>query len=155
MGTDLVEDDNPPKAASTTPKENSMSKIVCAAFIANEKVLLVKRAPHRKWSANLWDLVGGHVDKGEDIDVALVRECREEVGLQPLAFSHEATLYQDTDRSEKTPFHVYAVRSWNGGAASMLGDEHSELGWFSSRDVETIDLALDGYRPVILQILAA
>ncbi|WP_409457366.1 NUDIX hydrolase [Rhizobium sp.] len=60
-----------------------MTEIVCAAFIDHGRVLLMRRAVHRKWSANKWDLVGGHVDKGEGLDVALVRECQEEVGLRP------------------------------------------------------------------------
>jgi 8-oxo-dGTP pyrophosphatase MutT (NUDIX family) len=74
-----------------------MKEIVCAALIEGEKILLVRRAPHRKWSPHLWDLVGGHVEKGEELEVALVRECREEVGLKPLAFSLEATLFEDSD----------------------------------------------------------
>jgi 8-oxo-dGTP diphosphatase len=130
-----------------------MRKIVCAAFLDGEKILLVRRAPHRKWSPNLWDLVGGHVEKGEELDVALVRECQEEVGLTPLAFSLEATLFEDSDDERKRPFHIYAIRSWDGGRAQLLGTEHSELGWFAAREVSDIELALPGYRAVIAEIL--
>jgi hypothetical protein len=38
--------------------------------------------------------------------------------------------------------------------AQLLGTEHSELGWFTARDVGDIDLALPGYRAVIAEILA-
>ncbi|MBW9090782.1 NUDIX domain-containing protein [Rhizobium wenxiniae] len=92
-----------------------MAEIVCAAFIDDGRVLLARRAAHRKWSANKWDLVGGHVEKGEGLDVALVRECQEEVGLTPRAFDHVATLYEDDDRKKKSPFHIFRVPLWDGG----------------------------------------
>ena len=130
-----------------------MAKIVCAAFVENEKVLLVRRARHRKWSPDLWDLVGGHVDKGEELDIALIRECQEEVGLTPLAMDHVVTLYEDNDARRKVPFHIYAIRHWKGGTPSLLGTEHSELNWFSRTELEDIDLALAGYRHVIHQML--
>ncbi len=118
-----------------------------------DRILLVKRAPHRKWGANLWDLIGGHVEKGEALDVALVRECQEEVGLTPLAFSHLATLYEDDDDGQKSPFHIYAVPTWTGGTPQLLGTEHSELAWFAADKIATANLALDGYREVILTTL--
>ncbi|TWF47796.1 NUDIX hydrolase [Neorhizobium alkalisoli] len=132
-----------------------MKQIVCAAFIEGEKILLVRRAPHRKWSPHLWDLVGGHVEKGEELDVALVRECQEEVGLTPLAFSLEATLLEDHDDHRKQPFYIYTIRSWNGQRAQLLGSEHSELGWFTAHDISNMELALPGYRAVIAEILAS
>lgn len=129
-----------------------MAKIVCGAFIEDGKVLLVRRAPHRKWSPNRWDLVGGHVEKGEALDVAIVRECREEVGLTPLTLEHVTILFED--ERAKAPFHIYTIRHWEGGTPALLGTEHSELGWFTREDVDGLDLALSGYRPVISHILA-
>ncbi len=130
-----------------------MSQLVCAAFIAQDRVLLVKRAPHRKWGANLWDLVGGHVEKGEALDVALVRECQEEVGLTPLAFSHLATVFEGDDLEQKSPFHIYAIPTWNGGPPQLIGTEHSELAWCGTKEFEKAELALDGYRQVVLRAL--
>lgn len=130
-----------------------MAKIVCAAFIEQDRVLLVRRAPHRKWGANLWDLVGGHVEKGEALDVALVRECQEEVGLTPLAFNHLATVFEENDNQQKSPFHIYAIPTWAGGAPKLLGTEHSELAWFSSNELSKVNLALEEYRSVVSRAL--
>jgi 8-oxo-dGTP diphosphatase len=133
--------------------KDNMAKIVCAAFVRDGKILLVKRAPHRKWSANRWDLVGGHVDKGEKRSIALVRECEEEVGLTPVDFNRVRILYESSDPDNKTPFHVYEVVAWTGGEAQLLGDEHSELGWFTCAQVQDMDIALDAYLPVIVGLL--
>ncbi len=130
-----------------------MSRLVCAIFIDGDRILLVRRASHRKWSPDKWDLVGGHAEKGEELDVALVRECQEEVGLTPLALSQIGTLYEAADKKHGSPFHIYSVRLWTGGRAQLLGDEHSELGWFSAEQVETLELAMSGYREMLLKSL--
>jgi 8-oxo-dGTP diphosphatase len=130
-----------------------VAEIVCAAFVDLDRVLLVRRAAHRKWSANKWDLVGGHVEKGEGIDVALVRECQEEVGLTPRAFDHMATLYEDDDAKHKSPFNIFRVPLWDGGNPRLLRDEHSQLGWFGRDDFLKADLALGAYREVVSPLL--
>lgn len=130
-----------------------MTKIVCAAFVQNRNVLLVRRAAHRKWHPNQWDLVGGHVDKGEDFEDALLRESMEEVGLRPTSYVVMQTLFEPEDREEKNAFRVYAVTRWTGENAQLLGDEHSELGWFTWEQVEGMDVALESYRPIIKQLL--
>jgi 8-oxo-dGTP diphosphatase len=132
-----------------------MSKIVCAAFISNQEVLLVRRSAHRKWSPERWDLVGGHVDRGEKVEDALIRECQEEVGLTPTSFTLLATVYEADDKSKTTPFYIYVVSEWSGGSGSLLGDEHSDLGWFSRRELDELTFALDDYRPILLKLLQA
>ena len=44
-------------------------------------VLLVHRHPLREWYPDCWDLVGGHVEKGESPGEAVIRECLEELGV--------------------------------------------------------------------------
>lgn len=53
-------------------------------FIINNKkqVLLEKRAPDKRYSPNKWGLCSGHVQSGETIDEAALREIFEEIGLQ-------------------------------------------------------------------------
>lgn len=130
-----------------------MSRLVCAIFIDGDKALLVRRAHHRKWSPDKWDLVGGHAEKGEGLDIALVRECQEEVGLTPLAFNPVAILHEVDDKKQGSPFHIYVVKQWTGGAAELLGHEHSELGWFTVDMIDVLELAMQGYREVLIKSL--
>lgn len=54
------------------------------AFIINKQgnVLLQKRSENKKLWSNMWDVtVGGHVDSGEFGRQALIRECKEELGI--------------------------------------------------------------------------
>ena len=55
------------------------------AFIIdnNGNVLLQKRSANKKLWPNMWDVtVGGHVDRGEFGRQTLIREAREELGIQ-------------------------------------------------------------------------
>ena len=51
------------------------------------KVLLLKRSKKEKTYKDSFDLPGGHVEKGEDIESALKREIKEETGLTPKEFT--------------------------------------------------------------------
>ncbi|MCW9033410.1 MAG: (deoxy)nucleoside triphosphate pyrophosphohydrolase [Rhodospirillales bacterium] len=85
------------------------------------RVLLAQR-PEGKSMAGLWEFPGGKVDKGETPEEALVREVREELGiditascLAPLAFASHS--YDD--------FHLlmplFACRVWKGDLAPQEG----------------------------------
>jgi len=55
-------------------------EIVASAIIENNKgQILLAQAPN--WN-NKWTLPGGHIDPGEKISEAVVREVKEEVGLE-------------------------------------------------------------------------
>ncbi len=93
----------------------------CALVDAEGRVLLAQRPPGKSL-AGLWEFPGGKIDPGETPEEALVRELREELGidtsescLAPLAFaSHD----YDT-------FHLlmplYVCRIWKGEAAAREG----------------------------------
>ena len=54
------------------------------AFVIDKdsNILLQKRSANKKLWSNLWDVtVGGHVDSGEFGRQALIRECKEELGI--------------------------------------------------------------------------
>ena len=54
---------------------------VVAALIWKEGRFLACQRPAHKARALLWEFVGGKVEAGESREVALVRECMEELGV--------------------------------------------------------------------------
>lgn len=86
----------------------------CALIDRDGRVLLAQR-PEGKSMAGLWEFPGGKVEAGETPEAALIRELREELGidtwqscLAPLTFASHS--YAD--------FHLlmplYACRKWQG-----------------------------------------
>ena len=104
--------------------------IVLVAAVAlidvDGRVLLAER-PHGKSMAGLWEFPGGKVEAGETPEVALVREMREELGIEicetclaPFTFASHAY--------EK--FHLlmplYLCRRWEGEVTPREGQK---LAW--------------------------
>jgi 8-oxo-dGTP diphosphatase len=56
--------------------------VVCALIIADGKVLLERHAPADAGTGYLWDIPGGKVEIGETPEQAVVREIREEMGVE-------------------------------------------------------------------------
>jgi 8-oxo-dGTP diphosphatase len=93
----------------------------CALVDADNRVLVAQR-PEGKALAGLWEFPGGKLDPGERPENALIRELREELGIEvkeaclaPLTFASHA--YAD--------FHLlmplYVCRRWEGIVSSREG----------------------------------
>lgn len=54
---------------------------VVAALIWDENRFMICQRPAHKTRGSLWEFVGGKVEPGERKEEALVRECREELGV--------------------------------------------------------------------------
>jgi 8-oxo-dGTP diphosphatase len=98
----------------------------CALVDADGRVLVAQR-PEGKPMAGLWEFPGGKVEAGERPESALIRELREELGidvaeacLAPLTFASHS--YDD--------FHLlmplYVCRRWSGTVAAREGQK---LAW--------------------------
>ncbi|HEX2017514.1 MAG TPA: 8-oxo-dGTP diphosphatase MutT [Aurantimonas sp.] len=70
--------------------------VACALIDADNRILLSER-PAGKALAGLWEFPGGKLDEGETPEAALIRELREELGIEtraaclaPLTFASHA-----------------------------------------------------------------
>ncbi len=125
-----------------------MNDYACALLVRDGRILLAKRAAHRRLYPGLWDVLGGHVEDGESLSQALSRELWEEAGIAPLSFRFMATLH---DRAAHLTgvlnYHMYLVSRWSGGEPQIRNDEHTQFSWFLIDEATRLpDLALDSYR---------
>jgi 8-oxo-dGTP diphosphatase len=101
--------------------------VVAVALIdADGRVLLAQR-PEGKPMAGLWEFPGGKVQGGESPEAALIRELREELGID----THESCLAPLTFASHKyETFHLlmplYVCRRWQG---MVTPRESQQLAW--------------------------
>jgi 8-oxo-dGTP diphosphatase len=122
--------------------ETSGRIFVGALMVRDGRVLLGRRSAH-KTHPHCWDVPGGHVEAGEELEDALRRELGEELGIVPTAWAlhskHEALDVQ---------LHLFIVSQWRGSPRTC-GDEHSEILWHElSSACELPDLAAPGYAEV-------
>lgn len=98
--------------------------VVAVALIDADNRVLISQRPHGKQLAGLWEFPGGKLDPGETPEQALVRECREELGIEvcetclaPLTFASHT--YED--------FHLlmplYICRNWEGEISPQEGQQ--------------------------------
>ena len=101
--------------------------VVAVALIDPDGRVLIAQRPEGKQLAGLWEFPGGKVEPGERPEQALIRELKEELGidvteacLAPFVFASHA--YES--------FHLlmplYLCRRWSG---VVVKHEHAALAW--------------------------
>jgi 8-oxo-dGTP diphosphatase len=114
------------------------------------RVLLGRRAPHRRICPDTWDLIGGHVEPSEKLEQALIRELGEEIGVTPTVFRQIAMIDFTEEAGEAVHFHLFRISSFLG-EPRLANEEHTALRWFSFDEATALpDLASPRYRPFLL-----
>ncbi|KQT85875.1 8-oxo-dGTP diphosphatase MutT [Aurantimonas sp. Leaf443] len=114
------------------PQRRIVLVVACALVDADGRILLAER-PAGKTLAGLWEFPGGKLEPGETPEEALVRELREELGIEtkvpclaPLTFASHS--YDD--------FHLlmplYVCRRYEGTPRS---NEGQRLKWVRARNL--------------------
>ena len=61
--------------------ENKRSVTVVAALVREGDKFLIGQRPEGKARAGMWEFIGGKTEPNETNEEALIRECREEIGV--------------------------------------------------------------------------
>jgi 8-oxo-dGTP diphosphatase len=115
--------------------------IVASVFIHHkfdgiEKVFLARRASTKKFLPNVYEMIGGHIEYGEDIKTGLKREVSEEIGREvELGDPFNVMTYMNNIKLAQTIEITY----FGGliGAPSPVNlnpEDHSASDWFSQNE---------------------
>ena len=101
--------------------------VVAAALVDGDGRVLIAKRPEGKHMAGLWEFPGGKVQAGETPEAALVRELREELGIDTrhsclAPFTFASHIYE----TFQLLMPLYVCRVWQGTPSAR---EHSALAW--------------------------
>ncbi|MCB2112800.1 MAG: (deoxy)nucleoside triphosphate pyrophosphohydrolase [Parvularculaceae bacterium] len=97
--------------------------VAAGALIDGDGRVLIARRPAGKEMAGLWEFPGGKLDEGETPEGALVRELKEELGIDVEASCLAPIAFSSINSGD---FHLlmplFACRKWKGVARPIEAD---------------------------------
>jgi len=126
-----------------------MIDVVCGVIEDRNGRFLVCLRPEGKHLGGLWEFPGGKVDSGESPETALIRELKEELGIEvavgkaldPVIWTYERA------RIRLLPFRCSITK----GFPQAL--EHEQIRWCAPEEFDQLTWA-DADLPVLIQIRA-
>ena len=118
--------------------------VVAAALYGRDGRILIAQRPPGKHMAGRWEFPGGKVDPGESEATALIRELREELGIEVTAsrpFMRLAHSYDDRD----VELSLWIVEGFSGEPRSLDGQQ---LKWVQPARLGAEDI-LEADRPFV------
>ena len=111
-----------------------MTDVVAALIWDNGRFMICQRPGH-KARGLLWEFVGGKTDPGETMEEALIRECREELGITVSVGDVYMQVVHDYPDIliRLTLFHCTIVE----GIPKLL--EHNDLKWILPSQIPEFD----------------
>lgn len=114
-----------------------------------EEVLLIKGAPNKRLWANRYNGVGGHVERGEDVGSAALREVGEETGLDVRHMRLCGTVM--VDASDEIGIAIYVFRAEYAGGV-LVASEEGALEWIRVERLPELPV-VDDLRVILPRVL--
>lgn len=132
--------------------KQKIQKVITKSLIFNKgKLLIVKRSKDDNVFPNLWELPGGTVEFGESVESALIRETKEEVGLD-VKMVRPISVFDFVREKKDAQVHAiqinYIVEKIRDGKVK-LSHEHDDFAWVSKKDFNKYNIS-ENTKKVIL-----
>lgn len=112
--------------------------VAAAALLDGQGRVLVQRRPAGKAMAGLWEFPGGKLEPGETPEAALVRELREELGIDvPEAALRPACFAGAPLGDRRLLLLLYMVERWTGEPVALEADA---LAWVSTAELRSLPM---------------
>jgi len=114
--------------------------VVAAVIINPQGEILLAQRPEGKRLAGKWEFAGGKVEEGENPESAIIRELREELGIE-IAPENLENFWFLSHPYPEFGFHllmpVYICRKWQGTPHAL---EHAAICWALPADMHKLDM---------------
>lgn len=112
-------------------KMHSKYPVAVHIFFLRENEVLLARRHQTGYEDGNYSVVAGHLEAGETLTQAAIREANEEAGviLRPQDLEMAGVMHRRAG-DERVDFFMVA-RTWEGSISNREPEKCSELGWFS------------------------
>lgn len=114
---------------------------------AGQRFLLAQRPPGKVY-AGYWEFPGGKLEAGESPHQALIRELREELGIEVTACAPWLTR-QFTYPHATVRLHFWRVTAWDGEIGVSAPLEHAAVDWLEIGKTATVSPILPANDPIL------
>jgi 8-oxo-dGTP diphosphatase len=116
----------------------TMLFVVAAALTNEKREILLQKRPQGGSMAGLWEFPGGKVEEGETPESALIRELREELGIEVDAANlHPFTFASEDLGGRHLLLLLYLCRQWTGEPNPLHAEETV---WVTAPDMRGLDM---------------
>jgi 8-oxo-dGTP diphosphatase len=91
-------------------------------IIDNQQRILISKRPAHKLKGGFWEFPGGKIEENESPEEALIREVKEEVGIQVLKLE-KLLQYHHHYTEHSALLEVFVITRFVGAAESLEGQE--------------------------------
>jgi 8-oxo-dGTP diphosphatase len=114
----------------------TMVEVVGALIMRGERFMICQRPPH-KARGLLWEFVGGKVEVGEGKRDALVRECREEIGVAvTVGELFTEVTHEYPDITVHLSIFMATIKDGEGEPRLI---EHNDIRWIEPSEIPNFD----------------
>lgn len=117
----------------TAPDETALRIVVGGALLHEGRVLAARRSAPPEF-AGRWEFPGGKAEPGETPAQALVRELREELGVETRALERVPGAWPVRADLE---LHIWTAELLAGTPEPL--QDHSELRWLTAAELDSVD----------------
>ena len=120
-----------------------------------EKVFIAKRADTKRFLPGVYELIGGHIEFGEDPILGLKREVNEELGAEVkigdpfFVFAYT----NDIKKSHSIEVVYFAKFITDPNDIKINPEDHSECGWFSEDELHLATSPTKGLEDIEFQAM--
>lgn len=107
---------------------------VLAVIYHDDKVLLGQRSKNESHAAGYWAAIGGGVEPGESFEQAIIREVKEEIGVDVRVVQKLESFPATENTCMLHWFHVEII----SGTPRICDEEHDELRWFKPSELQVL-----------------
>lgn len=107
--------------------------IAAALVIYNNKYLIAKRSPNKKFSPDKWEFISGFIEEKESAEETILRELEEETSLKGKIIKSAAP-YITEDNESRWIILPYLIET-NSANFKRNEIDHSEIKWVTIEEL--------------------